>query len=356
MNIKIFPFLLYSLSVLCFFEVFARYGFILFPYEDHQRYGHTKSNNLIKNLSFRLKINGRSAIGALFKGEKIQVAFFGTSTLFYGVPMNKTWPELLRQSNDGIIHVDNFGMYDESTETLLEKLDSLCSLKRFYDISIVQLSHITREPIPAYHHRFKPYSNNSFQTYQQIKKWYNRHRKTFRSFEDRLYYFNDSFVEFIVLKGLQSNLLKELFINHEYDVNKNIIYHQNQLVSKIIDKAYCISKTVFWITEPIAWSENMLNSYKKIPLVMRNINKNDPSFIFANHKSLGRYMIKQKNIIKNIVKEQNQVILIDSHDFIKKEISKNPNLFIYLMHLSEEGHELMFSMIYPFFLEHLPKK
>ena len=44
------------------------------------------------------------------------------SLIFYGVPMDKNWPELLNQSNSNTVLVDNFAMFDESTETLLEKL------------------------------------------------------------------------------------------------------------------------------------------------------------------------------------------------------------------------------------------
>ena len=136
------------------------------------------------------------------------------------------------------------------------------------------------------------------------------------------------FVEFIVLQNLQKSLLKELFVNYNHEIKQESIENQKQLIPKIINKAYCISKKVFWITEPIAWSQDMMESYKTIPLVMRDINKKDHVFTFSNHESLGRYMIQQKNIIKNIVQTHKQIILIDSHDFIKKEISKKNLIFL----------------------------
>ena len=155
MNRKNFCF---YILIFCFLEFFSRYGHIIFPYEDHQRYGVTRSveffsrRNVEEYLQkkdpsifttrvFPLKINGRSAIGELFQGQKIKIAFFGTSALFESVPMNKAWPEFLKKFSHNKIHVDNFAYYDTSFKILKKKLDSLCSTRRFYNLLVIQLSH-----------------------------------------------------------------------------------------------------------------------------------------------------------------------------------------------------------------------
>ena len=181
MSLKKFsgPVLFFSM-IFCFFEIFSRYGYILFPYEDHQRYGHTKHRDY--GLSLKIKANGRSAMGDIFKGQKTQIAFFGTSTLFHGVSRDTTWPELLQWASHEPFHVDNFAFFTESAETLKEKLNNLCSLKRFYYMAVVSFSNTNSLKInPGYHDRFRPsyklhpsQSKKSLQTYQQIKKWYER--------------------------------------------------------------------------------------------------------------------------------------------------------------------------------------
>ena len=88
--------ILFIIVIVCFFEIFSRYGHIIFPYEDHQRYGYTQNKRTFITSPFQ-KINGRGAIGDLFEREKKSIAFFGTSTLFDGVPMSRTWPELLKK-------------------------------------------------------------------------------------------------------------------------------------------------------------------------------------------------------------------------------------------------------------------
>ena len=348
---RILAFFVYILLVVSFFEFFSRYGYKLFPYEDFQRYS-VQSDKLITGGILKLKINGRSAMGKFYKREPIQIAFFGTSSLFYPVPNNKTWPELLRQSSNKRIHVDNFGMFNESTETLYKKLDNLCLFRRFYDISIIQLSHLGKEPVPSYHNKFKPELNKLFQSYQQIKKWYNRHKKTIiNPVQNAPYFFGNELEVFFIQTNLQATLLKDLFIRYEYTMNKNLEY-ENQLVSKIINKAHCISNKIFWITEPVAWAENMLNSYESLPLYMKNIS-NSSGFIFLNHEAFGRYMLQQKNIIQNILKEREDITLIDSYAFIKKKILITDNLFIFPTHLSEKGHRLMFNEIQPKLMEYI---
>ena len=353
--------LIYILLVISFFEFFSRYGYKIFPYEGFQRYSiHTERKYSIQLKSdkiefepFSIKINGRGAIGKIYNGEPIQIAFFGTSSLFYPVPNNKTWPELLRKSRSGI-HVDNFGMFNESLETLFKKIDKLCLSKLFYDISVIQLSHLEKNRVHLYHNKFKPKLDKFFQSYQQIRSWYSSRKKWEGEgvdfIKNKPYFFDYKLRTFFIERNLQHTLFKELFIQHEYKINTNLEYEQ--LILKIINKAHCISDKVFWITEPIPWNENMLDYYYSIPLYMDNVS-NSYNYVFLNHESFLKYRLRQKNTVQNILKQREDITFIDSYTFIKKEVVRTPQLFILPTHFSARGHKLMFNKIRPKIMEYI---
>ena len=337
-------------------EGFARYGYILFPYEDHQRYAVKKTAE--RGLFLKMKINGRSAIGEIFKGQKTQVAVFGASNLFYGVSsIDKTWPELLKKTSLNKIHVDNFGYTGQSLDIMKEKLSSLCSLRRFYDISIINHSYIFRKTHSSfgYQNRFKP-TIGSFQTYQKLKTWYKRGQIEIL-FSDlfittpfhALYY---DLQDIVMKKNLQSQL-QQFFVSHAREINQKRINELSVIIQEISDKAHCISDKVFWITAPFAWSKDMLESYKDIYYHIEKI-RTEPYFLFADYKSLGQYFVRQKNTIKNIVQQNTEnITFIDLFDLFQKEMSKTPNLFFDETHLSEEGHELVLKSISPYLLNYI---
>ena len=352
MKKKIFIQSFFFFIIFFFLEIFILYGHFIFPYEDHARYQHTKNIKLIISSSTLKKINGRSAIGELFNRQKKQVAFFGTSSLFDGVSMYKTWPALFGKSTNNMVHVDNFAFFGETVETLLKKLHNLCLLQRYYDISVIQLSHtgIGEEYYtPGYHDIIKPHKTKFPRIYQKIEKWYNR-TQTENLFLKKLMK-NNNFNE-VAVREKQQNV----FIKHSVEVDKKQVERVVYLIPKIVKKAYCISKKVFWLTEPFAWSENMLDSYEKIYIHLERVKKEDSdTLLFADNESLGLYMMKQKQIITEIVKKEN-IIFIDLFDSFQKEISKTPNLFIDESHLSEKGHQFAFEIIHPFFLKHISEK
>ena len=77
-------------------------------------------------------------MGELFKGQKKQLALFGTSSSFYNVPYEKNWPALISIKNEGI-HIDNFSYFSQNLDNLNKHLKSLCRLKRSYNIVIIQI-------------------------------------------------------------------------------------------------------------------------------------------------------------------------------------------------------------------------
>lgn len=354
MNIKN---ILFVIVIACLFEIFSRYGHIIFPYEDHQRYGYTQNKKSFITSPFQ-KINGRGAIGDLFKGEKKSIALFGTSALFDGVPMDKTWPKLLTKLSNNSVHIDNFSFFGESIKTLNKKLKSLCKLKRFYALSIIQISHtdLTEEIYtPGYRDRFTPKKKGGFKTFQQIKKWHSRSQNNqfFNFFKKKPFYHTYNLEEITTLKRARKMLLQNVFINDTIKIDKKLINEISPLVEEVIKSSFCISKTVFWLSEPFAWSKNMLRSYDNIYYHLEEIyTRNQP--LFASNKSLGLYMEEQKELIKNIVqKKTKDIIFIDLFSLIQKEISSNPDLFIDESHLSEKGHRFIFQFLFPILVKYV---
>ena len=346
-------------TIFFFLEIFSRYGHLIFPYEDHQRYGYTQNKTILKIHPFQ-KINGRAAIGMLFKGAKKNIAFFGTSSLFDGVPMNKTWPELLKKASNNTIHIDNFGFFSESVKTLNKKFESLCKLKRYYAFAIIQLSHVylANETL-SYQNRFTPEKKGVFKSYQLIKKWHSRSQyntsSLFKFFNKKPTYLIYDLEETTALKGNREFLSQNVFVDNTTKIDSKTIAEIASLIEGIIEKSYCISKTVFWLTEPFAWSKSMLKSYEDIYYHLEEVHTgNQP--LFASNKSLGLYMKKQKEIIKNIVQKQTkEIVFIDLFNFIQKEISVKSDLFIDDSHLSEKGHESVFRFLLPTFLRYIPE-
>ena len=327
----------------------------IFPYEDHQRYGDIKFKERGQNHHF--KINGRGAIGDIFKGQNIQIAFFGTSSLFHRVPINKTWPELLKKSSNSKIHVDNFGFFLETLENVKKKLQGLCYLKKFYDVLIIQLSYISDKSDSSYQDRFLPSKNSFLQSYQQIKKWYNRQTtpQFFTLFNPPSYYLHnphDDLNDIVDQQQLRPKLY-DFFVDHKIDILPEKTDKISHLIPKIINKAYCISDKVFWFSEPFAWSDNMLKSYEDIYYSVQKVS--ETSYVFANNKSLGNYMMVNKEIVKNLVEKQKGVVFFDLFSIFQIEITQKPNLFFDDTHLSEKGHELALQFILPFFIEHIPE-
>ena len=342
---------IFILLILLFLELLSKYIDIIFPYESHQKYGYTKSSKILNNKFYKLNVNGRGAIGELFSGQKIQIAFFGNSSLFDGVPMDKNWPSLLRQLNNKNIHIDNFAFFGQKIEELNEKLKSLCNLKRFYDISVIQLSNFNYEDIVLrYHDRRKP-NSKKYQTYQQIKKWYNRNKKFNQYFKKPPDYLTIYLEHIIELKNFHKQQ-SHLFIK---DKSKKVPindYNAPYRIEQIIDSVKCISNRIFWLTEPFAYSKNMLTHYKNIPLSFyyRLENNQSSEYIFLDLEFQAHYTFKQQKIIKDILKKHNkELVFIDIANLIQKELSKKENLFIDETHLSEKGHELVFNLMLPYF-------
>ena len=370
-------FLLFIFLIFVFLETFSWHGHIVFPYEDHQRYGVRQSLELLSKRNveeylqkkdpsiffkrlFPLRINGRSAIGELFQGQKTQIAFFGTSTLFEAVSMDKSWPELLRKFSHNKIHVDNFAYYDESFETLKKKLDSLCLTRRFYDLLVIQISNMEpRDKEDHFQNRFKPIPTVFPQIYQKTKQWLDRSEDEnlllFKFFQKKPFYLHFHLNGIVAMKELRKK--KGVFINYNLEAKQSSIDEASHLIPKILDKAECLSNQVFWLTEPFAWSEGMLNSYTKSHFQAFRAPTNNPHvFKFANIKSVGLRQIQYVSAIKKILqKQKREIIIIDLFDFIQKEISNNSDLFVDEGHLSEKGHELAFQFILPYFLEYMPE-
>ena len=214
----------------------------------------------------------------------------------------------------------------------------------------------------GYQDRFKPIQA-FLQTYQKTKQWYKRNidkdnkALLFKFFFEKPLYLHPhyDFDKRIIIKGFQQR--KGLFINHTVEIKQSSIDEASHLIPKILDKAECLSNQVFWLTEPFAWSEDMLSSYTKSHFHALGVPTNNPHvFKFANTKSIGLSQIKYALHVKNILKEQNkEIVIIDFFDFFQKKISNTPNLFVDEQHLSEKGHELAFQFMLPYFLEYLPE-
>lgn len=334
--LNIFLFLLFTLV---FLELLSRSGYLLFPHEEHQRYGAASD----------LKFNGRGAIGNLFKGQNTTVAFFGGSSLFSGVPMTKNYPQLLKKYSKNQIHVDNFAFYVESWETLDKKLDVFCKRKYSYDLLVLQLSHLFKSEDIFYHHRYKPTLFKLFEIYEQIKS------SLPPPFFLHKYFILEYPEDLIILKEIKQN--KTLFFNYSLEQKelKKRIEKVSFLIPKILNNVFCISKQFLWITEPFLNPDTMLELYKEV-----YISYYISSFFAAKkHAKEIEYLdIKYQNhekTLKKIFRQSNSnIVIIDLFKFFNHEISKTNNLFIDPVHLSARGHELAFYYTLPYFKKYLP--
>ena len=343
----------FILLIFWFIELFSRYIYIVFPYESHQRYGYINSTKDIHGKFHKLNINGRGAIGELSRGQKIQVAFFGTSALFDGISMNKNWPELFRKYNIDNIHVDNFGFFGTTFQILKGQLESLCHLKRNYDFSVIQMSNIMYEDTPKrYHDRWKP-NSKKYQTYQQIKKWYNRNQNIKGYFQKPPIYLIHYLEQIIALKRFyktQPHLFSKDKNQNDIEINELPF-----IIKDIIKQAKCISKKVFWIHEPFAYSKSMLSHYNNIVYYSYKLkNKISSEYSFADIESQASFKYKEKNTINNILKEYlTDITFIDLDSWIKKELDTQEGLFVNETHLSEKGHKLALELMLPVFMAYL---
>ena len=366
---KFFYSCFFIFMIIFFLEIFARYGYILFSYETHQKYSRYLKED--EAVDIDLKINGRSAIGDLFKGQKVQLAFFGTSSLFYGVSTEASWPGLLKRLSNNKIHIDNYGFPCELTQTLRERLDNQCRLRKFYDAVFIQFSNIVYpfeddEGCPPHFHytdRFKPSNKKFLESYQHLKKWYDSGQNVipwFYFFRKPPYNSHYYEIDEIVYEKRKYLHLDHLFVDHVKEINKERVKFEASLIPEIINKVYCLSDTVFWATEPFLWSENLLESYKDIYWSLMRIETKNNFFLFANEDSIGKYMTKKNKVFKNIIKKNKRhnkdIIFIDLFELTQKELSsKTPNLFLDEYHLSEQGHKLMLHFTLPYLIKHSPE-
>ena len=165
---------------MCLIELLARYLYILFPFEGYQKYGLARKNK------YSLKVNERGVLGELYRGQKLQIAFFGNSSnlLLDNSLNNKNLPERLKskieeKTGRQTVHVDNFSLGKNDYHHILKQLQSLCRIRRFYNITVIQIPFIkeflnARGGPSPYHKRWWPNSNHTLQTGIQLKKWYQR--------------------------------------------------------------------------------------------------------------------------------------------------------------------------------------
>ena len=339
-----------SFLMLCVFftEILARYGSLFFPFESHQRYGITKSDHYL------FEVNGRGAMRQLLDEEPIQIAVFGSSTSFWGVPQDKNWSSLIALKNKGI-HVDNFAYFTKDLNSLNENLKSLCRLKRYYNSVIIKISyHNMLEPedkMALYHHRYKIDSKDLLKSYSFFKSWFYTESNTkslIKLYEPK----TDFEIEEIVQIKKMRQKQKQLFVEHKLSVDSKI---SSFFIPEIINQAHCLSDKILWLNEPFAYSENMLPEYNDIYYHIESVpyTKNKPYRKFLNNKSLANYMFSQQKAIASILKNYEEVTLIDLQSFIGQEISKQSGLFLDAMHLSKKGHKVVFDFINPILIKEL---
>ena len=204
----------------------------------------------------------------------------------------------------------------------------------------------------SYQDRYKTESKYLLKSYSFLKKLYSNIQLGSFFYKDKT---ELTLEEWIHLKKISRVKEKQLFIDYELEVDSKV---PSFFIENIIDSAFCISDKVLWLHEPFAWSNNMLDSYNniyydKIELIPPT--KNNPSYRFLNSKSQAKYMLSQQKEIEKILKNYEEIVLIDLQKFIEKEISKQSDLFLDEVHLSEKGHKVIFDFINPIIKKHLSK-
>ena len=348
---QILRIILFSISVLCFTELLNL--FILpISFENYPRYETFKLDE------FSTKINGRGAIGELYRGQKLQLAFLGDSTLFQALTNEKTLPEKLKrklQATTGKkIHVDNFSVGKNNHDYLLKQLQILCRQKRFYNLIFIQISFnrefrdFLGEPSPYYKRRM-PNSKYSWQTLVQLKKWYQRmnNKNPFHSFFPK----EISHFQKYSPEKRHHPLFQDLFIDYKINFTEESKQKISIAISKIKYEATCISNKLIWMTPFFLYHEKMLKSYIKNYAFLWVIPKTNPkfqNFLFVSPKAWGEYAFRENQFVKKKLKEH-KIVFIDLFSFMQKQIQTVPNLFTDEIHASEKGFKYIIEYIYPKF-------
>ena len=350
--------LFFIFVVFCFIELLARYLYILFPFENFNRYGWTV------NYNYKFKVNERGALGELYRGQKIQIAFFGNSSLFDNALNNKTLPERLKSKiedkiGEHTIHVDNFSIGQNDYHHILKQLQSLCRIRRFYNIAVIQKTPIKElfldikgGPSP-YHKRWWPNHFKILQTGRLLKKWYKRTERNkfpfYSLFPKRKTYF--STIQNNLPEIRHNPLFQDLFVDYQMKLTEKSKKEISRAIAQISQKTTCITNKLVWMIPYYLWSEKMLKSYTKKQTYMWKVPKNNTTFqniLLRSPRTLGQYIFKENQFVKRQLKKYG-ISFIDLFSFMQQQITTTPDLFVDEYHVSEKGFEYMANYIYPEF-------
>ena len=341
--------LLFIITILLFIELLIRNLYVLFPFENYQRYSWITNNN------YKFKVNERGALGDIYKGQKNQIVFLGNSTTFDNALYNETLPERLKNKVEekigkNTVHIDNFSIGKNNFNNISKQIGSLCRLRRYYKAAVIQnpfqieFFKIKGPPKP-YNENYIPKSGYILQTLLQLKKWYNPNFYFFFPKKRKVF---SGIMQNNLPQVRQDSSFQELFIDHEVFLTKEEKREISETITKINHEVSCISKKLLWMIPFYLWSESMLNSYFKKYTYLWRVDKNSGEIYFKSPKTLGQHAFKENEFVKKKLVEAN-ISFIDLFSVMEHQITISHDLFVDEIHLSEKGYEFIANNIYPEF-------
>ena len=370
-------------AVFFFFEVFSRAGKFLFPLESHQRYAQSAPLNLDDTESYSMRVNGRGAMGALYRGQEISIAFFGNSSLYYGVPLERTWPEQIKLKlnsakkdygggkEKGKIHVDNFAAPSNSPNEMRSQMEILRRQGRRYRIAVAQYTYDPFQESDHYFLRWSLKKGALIQSPQQIKKWLIRRSKAsdfpfsnmFQKtplamvlFRNSQAMSRDKFLQIQkdpALKKLWSVmpifLGDALLYPADPNIRKDFAAKAKAEMAKVAEAALEIAETVIWAPAPFSNSLSALKGYE--------------SYFFPFPETFEKQLLsvvdgipkKSRNFYYSLTREEieshNDVIFVDWKPVFEEKQAGDGGFFIDDIHITAKGHDFAAEYMYPLFYE-----
>jgi hypothetical protein len=338
------------LLIAIFFEIGGRFFKYVYPLEVKKRYAEETYFN------FKHRNNEVGAQGAVFKGQPIRVALFGSSIMEQKlVNSEEQWPSLI-QKKYPFVHFDNFGTAWMNAKNIYEQIVSLKNRNIKYDIIIIQKTPYHEHHVGEWSHvgnwsrRFYYFPIGKFYFPSVVLQWLeNRSR-----IEPFLKFFKDRMTsqieapkdEIYDLYLRQSEKEKGSLSSKHLPMTKNEAREIKQVIRQTVAVAQKLAPHVFWIPERIAYKDDMLPSVENKYICLRRTEYQKKEVVYMNAQAQARNYEVRLELLRDTL-ENGSVQFLDIFLEINKNLNQTDSLYRDEFHLTKDGNILFAQLIEP---------